>query len=62
VAIAPPPSPYGYSSGYRTTSGLYHYGARYYNSTDQRWTQQDPLQQTANLTEADLYAYAGGHQ
>jgi RHS repeat-associated protein len=60
ASIATAPSPFGYTSGYRTTSGLYHYGARYYNPTDQRWTQQDPVGQAADLTNGDAYAYAGG--
>ncbi|MGZ4556564.1 MAG: RHS repeat-associated core domain-containing protein, partial [Mycobacteriaceae bacterium] len=28
---------------YDTTTGLYHFGQRYYNPTTSRWTQQDSL-------------------
>jgi hypothetical protein len=28
--------------------------------TDQRWTQQDPIQHHADLTQGNRYAYAGG--
>jgi RHS repeat-associated protein len=59
-SIGTPPSPYGYTSGYRTAAGIYHYGARYYDSATQRWTQQDPLSQIVSPTGADRYGYAGG--
>jgi RHS repeat-associated protein len=53
------PNPFGFQDGYQTTSGLYHYGARYQNPTDARWTQQDPLNNISSLTQADRYAFAG---
>jgi RHS repeat-associated protein len=59
-SIGTAPSPFGYATGYRTTSGLYHYGARYYNPTDQRWSQRDPIGQAADPNQADRYSYAGG--
>jgi RHS repeat-associated protein len=37
-------NPYRYAGGYfDTTTGLYHFGQRYYNPTTGRWTQQDSL-------------------
>lgn len=48
-------NPFGYASGYTdSTTGLIHFGARYDNPADGRFTQQDPSGQ-----EANLYAYAG---
>jgi len=41
----------------RTTTGTYNY----LNPTDQRWTQQDPLNQVTDASQADRYAYAGGN-
>lgn len=36
-------NPWQYASGYMdSTTGLYHFGARYYNPTLGRWTQEDP--------------------
>lgn len=40
---------------------LYHFGARFYDPTIGRWTQQDPIRQYADLAEANRYAYAGGN-
>lgn len=43
-----------YVNGYQdSTTGLYKFGARYYNSTEGRWTQKDP----SGLD--DHYVYAG---
>lgn len=48
-------NPNRYAGGYLDTySGLYHFGARYYDSSLGRWTQLDPSGQSAG------YAYAGG--
>ncbi len=47
------PNPYGYASGYTDTTGLIHYGARYYNPTTGTWTQTDPTGENAG------YVYAG---
>jgi len=54
------PNPFGYRAGYTTSSGLIHYGARYLNSVDARWTQEDPRDQITDLTQDDRYSYAGG--
>ena len=48
-------NPFGYASGYTDSStGLIHFGARYDNPSDGRFTQEDPSGQ-----EANIYAYAG---
>lgn len=52
------PNPFGYQDGHQT-SGLNHFGARYQNPTDARWTQQDPLHHIQSLTQNDRYEYAG---
>jgi RHS repeat-associated protein len=39
--------------------GLYHYGARYYDPSTARWTQQDPLTNLGDLTQANRYSFAG---
>lgn len=45
-------NPWQYASGYLdSTTGLYHFGARYYNPTLGRWTQEDPAGPT--LTNPD---------
>ena len=45
-------NPWQYASGYLdSTTGLYHFGARYYNPTLGRWTQQDPV--APNLASPD---------
>ncbi len=49
-----------FGSGHQVGS-LYHYGARYYDPATATWTQQDPLNQIASLTEANHYAYVGGN-
>ena len=41
-------------------SGLYHFGARFYDPGVGRWTQSDPLDQAGNLVQGNRYAYAGG--
>ena len=53
-------NPYRYASGYYdTTTGLYHYGNRYYQPSLGRWTQQDQQQHLGDLTQSNLYAYTG---
>jgi RHS repeat-associated protein len=42
------------------STGVYHFGARYYDTATARWTSQDPLQQYADLVQANRYAYVGG--
>jgi RHS repeat-associated protein len=52
--------PYRYAGGYfDTTTGLYHFGQRYYNPTTGRWTQQDSLNTPLNPTNGNRYAYTG---
>lgn len=53
-----PDGQFGFGGGYRSAGGLYHYGARYYDPTSMRWTQTDPLDQTGDLREGNLYLYA----
>jgi RHS repeat-associated protein len=50
-----------FAGGQTLTNGLVHYGARYYNPAVGRWTQPDPLDQLADLNQANRYAYAGGN-
>ena len=54
-------NPWQYASGYLdSTTGLYHFGARYYNPALGRWTQQDPA--APNLASPDSlnrYLYVG---
>ena len=50
-------NPYRYAGGYLdTATGLYHFGARYYNPTLGRFTQPDPSGQ-----ETNTYLYATGN-
>lgn len=52
---------FGFAGGYRTTmGGLYHYGQRFYDPGQMRWTQTDPLDQTGDLSEGNRYSYVGG--
>jgi RHS repeat-associated protein len=50
---------FGFAAGYRSVGGLYHYGQRYYDPADMRWTQPDPLDQTGDLRQGNRYVYAG---
>jgi RHS repeat-associated protein len=43
-----------------TETGLYKIGARYYQPTLGRWTQQDPIDQPADLRQSNPYLFAGG--
>ncbi|MBV9803331.1 MAG: hypothetical protein JO130_09085, partial [Solirubrobacterales bacterium] len=52
-------NPFGFQDGYQTSTGLYHYGARYENPLDARWTQQDPLSHVSDLSQNDRYGFAG---
>ncbi len=49
-----------FAAGELDAQGLYHFGARYYDPSSGRWTQRDPLNQAADLRQANRYAYAGG--
>jgi RHS repeat-associated protein len=46
-------NPFRYAGGYQDASGLYHFGARYYDPITGRWTQLDPTSQDPG------YVYAG---
>jgi len=52
-------NPWQYASGYLDgTTGLYHFGARYYDPTLGRWTQQDPVAPTlTNPDSLNRYLY-----
>jgi RHS repeat-associated protein len=50
----------GNQTGARTSSGAYHFGARYYNPNDQRWTQLDAIRDISSLTNASGFAYGSG--
>jgi RHS repeat-associated protein len=53
-------NPYLYAGGYKDpTSGLLKFGQRYYNTGLGDWTQQDPLDQINNVSQANRYVYAG---
>ena len=54
------PAEFGWQSAYRAPGGLIHFGYRYYDPYTGAWTQQDPLNQASDLTQADRYTYAGG--
>jgi RHS repeat-associated protein len=47
-------------AGGHQVGSLYHYGARYYDPGIARWTQQDPIQEYDDLSQANRYVYAGG--
>lgn len=49
-----------FAAGEIDTQGLYHFGARFYDATQGRWTQRDPLNQAADVRQANRYAYVGG--
>jgi len=53
--IGSPHDTLGYAGGIRIPTGLVHFGARYYNPEDGRWTQQDPINQAGDLREANRY-------
>lgn len=48
-----------YAGGELDDRGQIHFGARYYNPAIGRWTQPDPLNQPADLRQANRYAYVG---
>jgi RHS repeat-associated protein len=56
--IGTAPSTFGYRSGEFLPDGLIHYGARYYDPANGSWTQQDPLNQVEDLTQADRFLFA----
>jgi RHS repeat-associated protein len=48
------PNPFGYAGGYTDSTGLIHFGARYYDPGTARWLQVDP----ASLGTSSPYDYA----
>jgi RHS repeat-associated protein len=65
------PYPFGYKGGYRMPAGnvgqgnvansLLHFGARYYDPTTGRWTQQDPEDKFGSTTQGDRFLFAGSN-
>lgn len=43
-------NPFRFAGGYQDSTGLYHFGARYYDPTTARWTQIDPSAQDPAYT------------
>jgi RHS repeat-associated protein len=54
-----PPNPWRYAGGALDATGLYHFGARYYDPAIGRWTQQDSVVSLGDPANANRYAYAG---
>ena len=53
ASTGPVANPYQFEAGYHDSTGLYHFGARYYDPATGRWTQLDPTGRSPG------YAYAG---
>jgi RHS repeat-associated protein len=51
----------GYVGGQLLPNNMYHFGARFYDPSLARWTQEDPLAAVASRQDANRYAYAGGN-
>ncbi|WP_027008558.1 RHS repeat-associated core domain-containing protein [Conexibacter woesei] len=51
----------GFDGGQLLPNGTYHYGARFYDPSIARWTQQDPLSLVASQQNANRYAFVGGN-
>ncbi|MCA1684036.1 MAG: RHS repeat-associated core domain-containing protein, partial [Actinobacteria bacterium] len=54
-----PANPWRYAGGYLDPTGLYKFGARYYDASVGRWTQQDSIVSLGDPANANRYAYAG---
>lgn len=52
--------PGGNSGAGNVPNDLYHFGARLYDPTVGRWTQEDPLAQPTSPTEVNRYQALGG--
>jgi RHS repeat-associated protein len=57
------PEDFGYAGAYAQYGGqtLYHNGLRWYDPETARWTQADPLDQPADLQDANRYRYVGSN-
>jgi len=53
-----PTSVFKYAGG-QTIGGLVHFARRYYDPATATWTQPDPLEQIADLSQANRYLYVG---
>ncbi|HEX8771084.1 MAG TPA: RHS repeat-associated core domain-containing protein [Acidimicrobiales bacterium] len=53
-----PDNPFRFAGGHLDSSGLYHFGARYYDPKLGRWTQQDSVVSVGDPANANRYAYA----
>jgi RHS repeat-associated protein len=52
--------PWGYAGGYSDATGLVKFGARYYDPSVGRWTQQDPVGGTIGSSQSlNRYSYVG---
>jgi RHS repeat-associated protein len=51
----------GFAAGHLLPNSMYHYGARFYDPSLARWTQEDPLAAVASQQNANRYAYVGGN-
>jgi RHS repeat-associated protein len=51
----------GFAGGQLLPNGQYHYGARFYDPSIARWTQQDPLTSVASQQDANRYTYVGSN-
>jgi RHS repeat-associated protein len=57
---APVGAPFRFAGGsYSVSTGLYKFGERYYDATQGRWTQQDPLDQPLEMHGWNRYVYVG---
>jgi RHS repeat-associated protein len=50
----------GFDGGHLLPNNLYHFGARFYDSSTSHWTQQDPLNLVTSQQDANRYDFAGG--
>lgn len=65
ATITPPGSwtgqtPFRFAGGEADSTGLYHLGERYYDPAQARWSQQDPINQAADVRDANRYVYVAG--
>ena len=57
-----PAAAVGFAGGAAVGStGLYHFGARFYDPRTARWTSQDPVAQYTDLGQANRYGYAAAN-